>query len=44
MNKKQKKMLVRIIVAALLVVLLTLIPESIIGEKSIVQVCLFLIP
>lgn len=44
MNKKQKKMLVRIIVAALLVVLLTLIPESIIGEKSIVQLCLFLIP
>ena len=44
MNKKQKKMLVRIIVAALLVVLLTLIPESIIGEKSIVQLGLFLIP
>ena len=44
MNKKQKKMLVRIIVAALLVVLLTLIPESIIGEKSIVQFVLFLIP
>ena len=44
MNKKQKKMLVRIIVAALLVVLLTLIPESIIGENSIVQLCLFLIP
>ena len=44
MNKKQKKMLVRIIVAALLVVLLTLIPESIIGEKSIVQLGLLLIP
>ena len=44
MNKKQKKMLVRIIVAALLVVLLTLIPESIIGEKNIVQLGLFLIP
>ena len=44
MNKKQKKMLVRIIVATLLVVLLTLIPESIIGEKSIVQLGLFLIP
>ena len=44
MNKKQKKMLVRIIVAALLVVLLTLIPESIICEKSIVQLGLFLIP
>ena len=44
MNKKQKKMLVRIIVAALFVVLLTLIPESIIGEKSIVQLGLYLIP
>lgn len=44
MNKKQKKMLIRIIVAALLVVLLTLIPESILSEKSIVRFLLFMIP
>jgi len=44
MTKKQKKMLIRIIVSAVLVVAFTLIPETLIPEKSIIRFLLFMIP
>ena len=44
MSKKQKKVLRRIIIAAVLVVAFSLIPESIIPEKSIIRFALFMIP
>ena len=44
MTKKQKKVLIRIIVAAVLVVVFSLIPESLIPEESIIRFALFMIP
>lgn len=44
MTKKQKKVLYRIIIAFILVVIFSLIPESIIPEKSIIRFLLFMIP
>jgi len=44
MTKKQKKVLIRIIVSAILVVAFSLIPESILPEGSIIRFFLFLIP
>lgn len=44
MTKKQKKVLYRIIIASVLVVAFSLIPESIIPENSIIRFVLFMIP
>jgi len=44
MSKKQKKMLTRIIVSAVLVIVFSLIPESILAEGSIIRFALFMIP
>lgn len=44
MTKKQKKVLIRIIVATVLVVAFSLIPDSIIPENSIIRFVLFMIP
>lgn len=44
MTKKQKKVLKRIIIAAVLVVAFSLIPESILPERSIIRFVLFMIP
>ena len=44
MTKKQKKVLKRIIIAAVLVVAFSLIPESILPEKSVIRFVLFMIP
>lgn len=44
MSKKQKKVLIRIIIAAVLVVAFSLISEDIIPENSIIRFALFMIP
>ena len=44
MSKKQKKVLYRIIISAVLVVVFSLIPESILKEESVIRFLLFMIP
>lgn len=44
MSKKQKKVLTRIIISAVLVIAFSLIPESILPEESIIRFFLFMIP
>jgi len=44
MTKKQKKVLIRIIVSTVLLIILSLMPETIIADGSILQFVLFMIP
>ena len=44
MTKKQKKVLYRIIAAAVLLIIFSAIPEAILPEKSIIRFALFMIP
>ena len=44
MTKKQKKVLYRIIIATVLVIAFSLIPETLIPEESIIRFVLFMIP
>ncbi|MBQ0001353.1 MAG: heavy metal translocating P-type ATPase, partial [Clostridiales bacterium] len=44
MNKKQKKMLIRIIVSAVLLIAINLIPESVLPAHSIIRFLLCMIP
>lgn len=44
MTKKQKKVLIRIIISAVLVACFSLIPETLISEESIIRFILFMIP